>query len=202
MPNYQNGKIYMIRSDKTDQVYIGSTTMTLKDRMSCHRSEFKRNCANTTSRQILQYPDACIVLIELYPCETKEELNAREQYWINEHSDIACNINRAHRTEEDLRADARRWREDNPDYHRRWIEENRERLTEVHKCACGGKYQTRSKVKHENCQMHQQWVEAQQRAQQQENTTATTTVTVTTTVTTGDGVTTTTTTTTTTKTTE
>ena len=37
MPNYQNGKIYCIRSHQTDNIYIGSTTQKLCVRMAEHK---------------------------------------------------------------------------------------------------------------------------------------------------------------------
>ena len=41
MPDYSKGKIYLVRSYKTDEVYVGSTTQTLSRRMSRHRSVYK-----------------------------------------------------------------------------------------------------------------------------------------------------------------
>jgi len=84
MPNYQNGKIYKIESPQTDQIYIGSTTQKLCDRMTNHRSDFKCRKGNCTSFKILEYGDAKIYLIELFPCNSKEELEAREGYWQKE----------------------------------------------------------------------------------------------------------------------
>jgi hypothetical protein len=34
MPDYSNGKIYKLVSDKTDMIYIGSTTVKLNERLS------------------------------------------------------------------------------------------------------------------------------------------------------------------------
>ena len=69
MPNYLNGKIYVIRSHQTEQVYIGSTVERLSARMSKHRAQYKRykegKCGLTTSFKMLDYPDAYIELIEL-----------------------------------------------------------------------------------------------------------------------------------------
>jgi hypothetical protein len=33
MPDYSNGKIYKLVSDKTDMIYIGSTVRSLKERL-------------------------------------------------------------------------------------------------------------------------------------------------------------------------
>ena len=74
MPNYQQGKIYCIRSHQTEQIYIGSTTQTLAQRMAKHKN-ITNGCR---SEQILEYQDAYIELIELFPCNSKEELNKKE----------------------------------------------------------------------------------------------------------------------------
>ena len=76
--NYKNGKIYQIVSDQTDKVYIGSTTQKLCQRMTHHRSEFFLNKSSTFSKELMQYSDAKILLIEEYPCENKEQLLKRE----------------------------------------------------------------------------------------------------------------------------
>jgi len=82
MPNYQNGRIYVIRSFKTDNIYIGSTTQKLCKRMDCHRAKYKRwtnklDCYYA-SFDIIKYRDSYIELYEKYPCNSKEELCKRE----------------------------------------------------------------------------------------------------------------------------
>ena len=93
MVNYQNSKIYKIQPiidhDEGD-IYIGSTTKTyLSQRMDTHRSEYKRWKLGKSSH-IRSYDlfdkygiDNCqILLIESYPCETRDELSSREGYFI------------------------------------------------------------------------------------------------------------------------
>jgi hypothetical protein len=77
MPDYNKGKIYTIRSHLTDKIYIGSTCNSLNVRMAQHIYNFKKG-RNTTSFNLLEYPDAYIELLEVFPCKTKEELNKRE----------------------------------------------------------------------------------------------------------------------------
>lgn len=77
MPNYQNGKIYCLRSHKTDKIYIGSTTQKLSQRMAKHRNHYKSN-VYVSSCELLCYDDCYIELIELYPCNNKMELRKRE----------------------------------------------------------------------------------------------------------------------------
>ena len=82
MPNYLNGKLYTIRSHQTDKVYVGSTTQTLSVRMAGHRKDFKRYnkglYSYVSSFELLKYDDAYIELIELYPCNSKVELDRGE----------------------------------------------------------------------------------------------------------------------------
>ena len=81
MVDYSNGKIYKIWSAQTERIYVGSTTQSLSKRMAAHRYDMKIN-RNTSSKIILAYPDARIELIESFPCNNSDELNAREGYWI------------------------------------------------------------------------------------------------------------------------
>jgi hypothetical protein len=72
-PNFQNGKIYSIRSYQTEKIYIGSTTQSLAVRFGGHKRSM-----DCSSREILQFADAYIELIELFPCASKMALNLRE----------------------------------------------------------------------------------------------------------------------------
>ncbi len=79
---FQNGKIYTIRSHQTDKYYIGSTNQqTLAQRLGKHRSGYNiylnNNSNYLSSYEILQHSDHYIELLELYPCNTKAELYRR-----------------------------------------------------------------------------------------------------------------------------
>lgn len=83
MSKYQNGKIYLIKSNETEMVYIGSTHGTLEKRFASHKSDYKRRIKEENFRpchsyEILKYSDAYIELIEDFPCNTKQELLNRE----------------------------------------------------------------------------------------------------------------------------
>ncbi len=77
MPKYEDSKIYAIRSYKTDRVYIGSTTQTLTKRFIQHKHDASKMLL-CKSKELFQYGDAYIELIENYPCKTLEELHKRE----------------------------------------------------------------------------------------------------------------------------
>lgn len=87
MVNYQNGKIYKIVLDESDQVYVGSTTRTLAQRMANHRSRAKAGMALPPVHRFINdhgWDKAHIVLVEDWPCERKEQLDARERHWIEQ----------------------------------------------------------------------------------------------------------------------
>ena len=77
--NYQNGKIYKVESLSAGLVYYGSTCSSLAKRMYFHKHESNRTC----SKKVMEHPDAVIVLVESFPCRSKEELNARERFYIS-----------------------------------------------------------------------------------------------------------------------
>jgi hypothetical protein len=82
MPDYTKGKIYAIRSHRTDEIYIGSSVQTLCMRMTGHRRSYKhyKNSGKkyASSFDILKYDDAYIELIEHHPCLCREDLCKRE----------------------------------------------------------------------------------------------------------------------------
>ena len=87
MVNYQNGKIYKIECNVTGSVYIGSTC----ENMLCRRlaghvvdyKAYKRDGKKyLTSYEVLKNDDYNIYLIELFPCNSKDELHAREGHHI------------------------------------------------------------------------------------------------------------------------
>ena len=100
MVNYSNGKIYKIEPLNADvgDCYIGSTTKELlSQRMSAHRNEFRCSQKGLRRKTMSHYlfskygVDICnISLIESCPCNSKDELLARESY----HQNAMKNINK------------------------------------------------------------------------------------------------------------
>ena len=83
MVNFENGKVYAIRSNLTNEIYIGSTTQSLAVRMGEHRRKYRLWVADNskkyvTSYEILKHGDAYIELLELVPCSCRAELCRRE----------------------------------------------------------------------------------------------------------------------------
>ena len=83
MTNYANGKIYKLYSPSQPELgdYYGSTTQSLALRIGQHRCNAKIG-KGLRSEAIIAAGDAVIVLVELCPVGSKEELHSREAFWI------------------------------------------------------------------------------------------------------------------------
>ena len=102
--NYQNGKIYRLDCNITGEVYIGSTCQaTVAKRMAQHVLGFKKwkktGKGFVTSYQIIERGNYNITLIEAIQCNTKDELSAREGYFIR--TMVCVNKNIAGRTKKE-----------------------------------------------------------------------------------------------------
>jgi len=98
MPNYQQSKIYKIISPHTDKIYIGSTT---KQYIACRKAVHKKHYQmwkddNTkqycSSFELYDLGDIEYILLEAYECNSKDELRARERYWIEQNINNIVNI--------------------------------------------------------------------------------------------------------------
>ena len=99
MPNYQKGKIYKITSSGGDP-YIGSTEELLCQRLAGHKRRNKGITRSPLSSYIhTNLSDCKITLIENFPCNSKEELLARERYWFENISN--CNKHYPNRKQEE-----------------------------------------------------------------------------------------------------
>ena len=93
MVDYSKSKIYKIEpinSEDEGDVYIGSTTKdTLAQRMTAHRGSYK-NWKKGVGNKISSYTlfekygleNCSIFLIEMFPCNSKDELRSREGFFI------------------------------------------------------------------------------------------------------------------------
>ena len=93
---YTRGKIYKIVSDKSDKIYIGSTIEpTLARRMALHKGNWNAwkngKGTYTSSYELLELEDAQIILIELYPCKSRDELLSRERYYTDLYKNTTVN---------------------------------------------------------------------------------------------------------------
>jgi hypothetical protein len=94
MPDYSKGKIYKIWSPSHEEVgcYIGSTTQPLYKRFSSHKTRTSKKTNSCSSKILFEYEDTRIDLLEEYPCENREQLNAKEGEWIRKENCLNKNI--------------------------------------------------------------------------------------------------------------
>ena len=86
MVNYQNGKIYKLVNNVDDEIYIGSTATTLRQRKNGHKGKATKFPERHVYKHIAEVGWENVpplVLIEECPCDNKAQLHARERYWID-----------------------------------------------------------------------------------------------------------------------
>lgn len=153
-------KIYVIKSNNTDLVYVGSTTQTLEKRFYNHCNE-KYN--HTSSFKVLNFNDCFIELLEVCNISKRQE---KEKYWINQFNSV--NIQIPTRTKKE-------WEKDNKDkikkYKKKYVNNNKDIVLEYRKnydknirnkkkinCSCGGIYIKRNIKIHYKSKKHQKYI--------------------------------------------
>ena len=155
---FQNGKIYAIRSHQTNKYYIVSTNqLTLAQRLGKHRYSYKEYLTNNihyiSSFEILKYSDYSIELLIAYPCNNKYELRRKEGELIRQFKSDVVNIQIAGRTHKEYNEDNhetilerhKQYRQDNhetiAERDRQYYINNRQVISEKRKqtfiCECG-----------------------------------------------------------------
>ena len=186
---YSQGKIYRIVSDKGNMVYIGSTVASLERRFQAHKSNFRHHQNRSVCSMFMEYGvDSCrIELLEVYPCQSKEELCKREGYhqrliecinnqiagrdkagWIEENREFylkrCAEYYQQHKKQyQDYYQNNRNHRAAMAAiYYQANLEHIREwRNTKIN-CPCGGKCTNTHKALHIRTKRHQQWQQQQQ----------------------------------------
>ena len=171
--DYSKGKIYCIRSHKTDLIYVGSTCQPLSKRLNMHKTTYKAYLKTGISKEysykIYELDDApYIELIVNFPCSCLDELRREE----GKHIRLMECINKyvAGRTKKE-------WCEDNKEhlkeYHKEYYEDNKDQILKQKKeyrehnkdkinqkitCPCGGKYTKQNKAQHEKTNKHKKFI--------------------------------------------
>jgi len=141
---YQNGKIYKIECNITNEIYIGSTCQpTLARRLTGHVDRYKQvkkgaHCSRLSSYNIIERGDYNIYLIENFPCDNKDELTKREGELIKQmkNDETVVNITIPGRTKAEYRidnkdkinADKKKYRENNKDKTKEYSKNNKEKI--------------------------------------------------------------------------
>jgi hypothetical protein len=168
--DYKNGRIYKIISDETDKIYIGSTTQPLSKRLSVHKSNYKQYLLGRSSRltsfDLIALGPVQIVLVELYPCKTKEELEKQECYYIKLYKNIVVNKVHPTRTQKeyynDKKDEFKKYYLNNKKkrvkYQKQYDLNNKDKLQTLNKCECGGQYTTHNRSYHLLTGKHQNYL--------------------------------------------
>ena len=130
MPDYSTGKIYKIINPQNETIYIGSTTQKLSQRFCRHDHKGNGNK---------------IILIENYPCNSREELCMKEQEIIEQYDNL-LNQFRAFNSEEYNK-------EYFKEYHKVYCEKHKDKIKEyikVYSEENKDKISERKKIYYEN----------------------------------------------------
>lgn len=104
--SYQNGKVYQLTclDPSVTDIYVGSTILvTLSKRFQHHKDSAKRNPDRKVYKFILNnggFENWRVIIIEKFPCKSKIELIAREDYWMK-HKNASLNSIPAYINEKD-----------------------------------------------------------------------------------------------------
>jgi hypothetical protein len=166
MSDYQNGRIYKIIDLETNECYIGSTTLALSQRLAQHVSSYKRYLKgkgnNITSFKIIANGDYDIVLIELFPCDSKDQLHARESHYTQT---IQC-LNRIKNQGLFIKLGQKQYKKqydvDHKDqsklYREQHIDHIKHRKNTVLICQCGSSYTRSNVTQHIRSEKHTEYV--------------------------------------------
>jgi len=184
MPDYKNGKIYRLVCNVTGLTYIGSTCQTLAQRLCNHRADYKRCMKNPARHKVSSFNvvaggDYNIILLEKVVCESKDELERKERYYIET---IEC-VNKCipgrskaeydkeyHQANKEARLKKdREYHQANRDarneYARKYNEEHREEIAQKAalkvNCGCGTVHRYDSTSGHLKTNKHKKWAESQ-----------------------------------------
>jgi hypothetical protein len=160
--NYQNGKIYKLVSYQTDNIYIGSTTTSLSKRKWSHKSKYnawkKGDYHYVTSFEIIKYDDVKIILIENYASKSKNELLARERYYIENNNCVNKNVpgrkGKEYRLDNIERIRERDKKNYNKENSAKYYQDNKLYRSQQFLCECGVVYTRQHKKRHERTKKH------------------------------------------------
>ncbi len=187
--NYANSLIYKLccKDPNIEEIYVGSST-NFKQRKASH----KKNCYNENSRKykmkVYQFirdnggwDNWNMIQIEPYSCETKRELEKREEELrkelkasLNMASCYGFDKQRNKETQkkyrelhkEDIKDHRKKYYEENKeaikDKVRKYHQDNREKILEENKekitCECGSIFRKKEKARHQRSNKHQSFI--------------------------------------------
>lgn len=185
--DYKNGKIYVIRNHINNKVYVGATTQSLSKRFGEHKSSIKKKYPLYTEMTNIGIDNFYIELVENYPCNSKDELGAREGHYIRQfdsyNNGLNCKIEgRTIKTyydenKEQKKLYSKQYREENKakiaDINKEYYEKNKDRVLNSNSkyyyknkdeinvkitCECGVEITKRNLFRHAKSKIHQNYL--------------------------------------------
>jgi len=169
---YQRGKIYKIITSNSNDVYIGSTTYTLKRRLGGHVYAYKKQKGNGSSFIILRQGNYSIQLIKDFPCNSRRELVCEEGKYIQ--SMDCVNLLVAGRTKKEWGVEyyekhknnmkkkyhncSEEKKEDRKLKYKKYCQDNEMKFKQKFVCECGGKFTYRGKWDHLKTKKHNKFI--------------------------------------------
>jgi group I intron endonuclease len=138
MPDYSKGQIYVIRNTVNDFVYVGSTTQAISQRWAEHmrgvRAKRLKHLKIYRAIEELGVDNFYAEFVEVWPCENKGQLYAREGHYIRKLDSVKNGYNDrvAGRTEKQRLKEDDEYREKVQKYYREYILENKSKIRENH----------------------------------------------------------------------
>ena len=190
--NYNLGKIYKIVDNTNGNIYIGSTCKkTLAQRLATHKEDYKRFLAgkrnSVTSFRILENGNCDIILLESVPCASKDELHARERFYIENNECVNIVVPLRTRKEyvdqtkeqraikqkqydaehkDTIKIRKHNYREEHKEVFaekcKNYYQNNIMTISAEHACGCGMKYTHHHKARHIKTAKHQNWLATQE----------------------------------------
>ena len=158
------GYIYSLTCSNPNLIYYGSTTKSLNERLSCHKSKLN----SCESKILFNWGNIKINMLEEIEYENKQELLDRESYYIR---NLKC-VNKVipNRTIKEWRTDnkdkikekKKKYRLENKDkikqQNKQYYSDNKEKIIEIRKkkitCDCGSEVRTNDIARHKKTQKH------------------------------------------------
>ena len=159
------GKVYKIICTQSNDIYIGSTFNTLRDRFRRHKNHYNDYLNNKGHKlSIMDYfskytvDNFKIVLIKEYKVIDRKHLEAYEQLWINKLKPI--NTQSAFRVEYlSKKKYQNNYYENNKDKLQKKNKEYRKNNTQTLLCICGSQYKQLSKHAHLKTKKHLKYLD-------------------------------------------
>jgi len=163
MEKYQNGKIYVIKC-KIDPnlIYVGSTIRTLNERWGEHKSDYIKKPHTLLYSKIneLKIDNFFIELYELYPCNSKKELNKKEGEVIRKIGTLKLVQN--YEKQEHYKIYYEKNKEKKCQNRKIYYQLNKEKIKEQSSipftCICGSTIQICEKARHNKSKFHQDFI--------------------------------------------